>query len=259
MQLLLEQQSIFFMRMEDSLAVTIRSKIVESRATINDCYKALEKRFLEIRPLHLRRRDWFTASKFPLESYNERVVRLQALVVEAEIEKMSVDDWTMFQSMLGARGEPALHDEVMKVTNPTLNRVMEAATTHEAIAKARSEPTKILHILKATASALAVGNKFCRNCGRDDHTKPEECFAKDRMCHDCHKVGHLARMCRAPSSRSTSAERGCSPTRRPLSPRNRQASRSPSIVRARFVYLGTLKHQKWNYFASLVEERSTLS
>lgn len=238
---LLEQHTIFFGRMENNLAVTIRSKVVDG-STINDCYKALEARFLEIRPLYLRRRDWFVATKSPVESFSEWVVRLQALGNEAEIEKMSVDDWTMFQSILGSQGEDGLHSELMKVIEPKLSSIIVAAVGHESVLKAKASSEKICKV--EVAQVIAVTNN-CHRCGRPEHTKPENCFARDRMCHDCGKTGHLARMCRDPSSREPSADRsGARNSRERGRPAQRHSgssldrrrySRSPSTAQIRVV------------------------
>ena len=41
------------------------------------------------------------------------------------------------------------------------------------------------------------GNDKCGKCGKAQHNRDEKCYAEKATCHNCHKVGHWARVCRS--------------------------------------------------------------
>ena len=47
---------------------------------------------------------------------------------------------------------------------------------------------------KKKDSSQKQSQKKCGRCGLP-HTKPEQCFAKDKKCLKCQKVGHFAAVC----------------------------------------------------------------
>ena len=42
--------------------------------------------------------------------------------------------------------------------------------------------------------------KKCGKCGKTQHNKDEKCYAEKATCHNCHKVGHWARVCHSSKS-----------------------------------------------------------
>ena len=48
---------------------------------------------------------------------------------------------------------------------------------------------------KGKGRGASAGSETCTCCGLSGHTK-KDCRFKDQECHNCHKVGHLARTCR---------------------------------------------------------------
>ena len=150
----------------------------------------------------------------------------------------------MFRITFLCRHEVNLFHELLRIENPTLNKVLSTATAWENATNSRNLAIpKVTYAVSSpdTSSStlalpsptgpvieeqiLALPSGGCNNCGMVHNSG--HCAATDKKCFDCGKLGHLGRVCRT-RTRSPSNDRSRRRFRRDTTPNRRQGTRSGS-------------------------------
>lgn len=126
-----EEKEYLLSRIEGSLATTLRGNF-QTAASIADCFRLLEARFLELHPLFRRRLSWFEQKKERGQKLIDFYHKLRSIGEEAELDKLDIDDLHMFQSIYACRNEPELFFKLLDVQNPSLADILATGTAFES-------------------------------------------------------------------------------------------------------------------------------
>ena len=186
-------------RMGPELSMRLKGT-VSATANLQDILLALDAVFLELHPLFERRLEWFDLEKNKDMTTRQIFYHIQRQFDEADMDKMTRSEWLMFRLSFVCRHESGLFHEIMKVKNPTLETILEAATAFEHATKAREKavPKMTYHVEEVDnteVQILAIPEGGCQDCGLIHATN--KCSAVGRKCFDCGVLGHLGRVCRA--------------------------------------------------------------
>ena len=177
MQLLGVEQQHAFLRNRLGPVLRIRLKgTVTPSASVQECYQALDKVFTERYPLFQRRLAWFQFCNKKDDPIKQTYYRLKEIADEADMAKMTMDDWNMFRVAYLYRENASMFHDLLKVENPTLMTVLEAGTAWEAASASREAAIPRATYAVAgdcsgessdedTTPILAIPPGGCNNCG----------------------------------------------------------------------------------------------
>jgi len=209
----------------------------------NSMIGIIKKRFLQKRPLQLRRTEYLGIHQKPNEDHDEFNRRVRVAHSHAEFDQTTPEDVMVVLAIRGNADEKLRTKYLDDPQRPlTMDRVEEIAlqfmTTQEAakgVSRSLTEATVALAQATDTRPGARTMADFrrqyrgrCWKCGRDLHAEGEACKAKGVTCHKCGKTDHFANMCigdviKSPEDRSRPPSRGPS----------RGSSRQPSRERSK--------------------------
>ena len=194
----------------------------------------IEDEFDQIWPLVNRRVAYFAARQRRGESWPDFAGRIRALAVEAELSKLTEDDLLMV-GLVGGTADEELKRLLTREHRLTLKKVYDIAGAYTAsehtVQPSSSQAARVQNTAKGRHVQSGQGNnrgrsqsrgrsqtqgqQACGSCGFK-HEKGH-CPAYDKICRNCSKKGHFAKMCRAKKRQSSP---------RPSSPRGNGRGRS---------------------------------
>ena len=168
-------------RLSANLATIVKGT-VDRTATIGKLLQTLTDVFEEQNPVFQRRLGWFRLEK-KNKSVKQLYYDLKQQFQEAKMTGMSDDEWHMFRITFLCRHEVNLFHELLRIEEPTLNKVLATAAAWENATNSRNmavpkvtyavsspdTPTSALAlpspdpVIEEQILALPVGG--CNNCG----------------------------------------------------------------------------------------------
>ena len=183
------------------------------------CIKVLDGYFLEVNPVHLRRKQFFDARQKEGQSIIEYRDELLSLIEEADGATITVNDLICMMLQIGA-SDSALQKELGAIQNPTLpafNRAIEGyeqarkttAPSAHGNAASRSNQRRPApqprqkNSRPAQSATRGKGEKDrrlalrgrCFRCAKDDHMLPDCSYPSDVKCNLCSAQGHISPAC----------------------------------------------------------------
>ena len=230
MQLLAAEQQFAYLKNRLGPELRVRLKgTVPSSASRQDCFGALDKVFAEKYPLFQRRLAWFKFCNKKDDPIKQTYYNLKEIADEADMDKMTIDDWHMFKVTYLYKDNASMFHDLLKVENPTLQKVLEAGTAWEAAASSREAvvPKAAYRVADAddssgdedTTPILAIQPGGCNHCALLHAANV--CKAATKKCFECSEIGHYGRVCKARvkiqhSAPRRSAMRTATASRRPF-------------------------------------------
>ena len=156
----------------------------------------------------------------PNESFSEFWARKLSKARECELDRIQRDDVLLLELIRGV-SDPKLKEEFLRQRNPTLDGLKAIAEQWQSasyVSKSLNPESESVNIYKT--SSTYKSEKFnnwkrdrneqnstrnisrCTRCNNTDCKSREECFARDKTCFKCGRVGHLEVVCRDRNSRS---------------------------------------------------------
>ena len=181
------------------------------------CIQVLDGYFLEVNPVHLRRKQFFDARQKEGQSIIEFRDDLLSLIDEADGATITVNDLVCMMLQIGA-SDSALQKELGAIQNPTLpafNRAIvgyeqarkTTASTAHGNAASRNPPRRPSGQNQQRNSRtsnnrgreekdrrLALRGR-CFRCAKDDHMLPSCSYPSDVKCNLCSATGHITPAC----------------------------------------------------------------
>ena len=171
------------------------------------CIQVLDGYFLEVNPVHLRRKQFFDARQKEGQSIIEFRDELLSLIDEADGATITVSDLVCMMLQIGA-SDSALQKELGAIQNPTLpafNRAIEgyeqarkttAPTAHGNAAQTQQKNSRQNNPRGRGEKdrRLALRGR-CFRCAKDDHMLPNCSYPADVKCNLCSAPGHITPAC----------------------------------------------------------------
>ncbi len=211
------QQRYLYNLMEEQLEVTIKSegRIDDMTDVFGDAgiIAELEKMFLRLHPIFLRRKEFFGLSQKQGQSFSEAQAKLQELGEVSQIETLTKDEIYMFR-YISMCTDKVLQRRLVKLKTQTLAtyRAEVLAYEGEQAALKTEHKDSAKKAGQKKQQQQQKGNKGkgggqgqggngggklkCKVCGKTNHGS-DDCRFKDYECDYCGKQGHLKKVCRS--------------------------------------------------------------
>ena len=221
------QQGYLFACLGDTVRTELESRITEqtpifAREGTSSCFSTLRSLWLQRHPVFVRRARLFTTKQQAGETATQLLDRLMEMARDAEIERMSLEDWVV-QFALTSITDKRISTKWLEAGEPDITRLRELALsvetarakTHkggqadssQSSAQVFASTSGQSHTSRSAAGSSSSkkekskakgGPSPCYNCGSTKHAKKEDCpvFKKGVKCTGCQKAGHLQRVCR---------------------------------------------------------------
>ena len=190
-----EQQAFFLAALDSIVATEIRQRIgadtpIFSAEDDDDdsCMSMLQTFFNEIYPLFTRRLMYFRLRQEKNQPFSEFYANLRQHGDEANLEAITVDEIYTFR-ILSAVADADLREELMKRREPTLQQILQDATSYTMMTRSAKAAAKAdTHRTAQTSSSSSPSS--CYSCGKSPRCERGRCRARNSKCHNCQQQGH---------------------------------------------------------------------
>ncbi|CAB4046123.1 hypothetical protein COA94_08935 [Paramuricea clavata] len=211
-----EQQSYLKVLLDDNLKTRLSCKITDSTEIYgeNGCIELLKQDFDRRYPIMTRRMDYFQRKQHDGESFTDYLAKLKELGKLADLEKLKMEDLTVYTSMCGTNNKELL-DDMLKLEDPTIEKIEQVANIFEG----KSNTKKKLYCdVTASVTKTEDGrpsyprtnrpfqrsnptngqrttNSKCKRCNETDHQHYQCSWKPNVECHGCGRRGHIKPAC----------------------------------------------------------------